>query len=129
MPTPSLQPKRGEIYWVKIPLKHSVGHEQRSPRRPWLIVSTSPLSRLGIVIGVPLSFRTHKANRLFRIAISDSQITRDTGSTLDPGERIALTEQLRCLAVERLEPDRQGTLSNTAISAVEAGVAFVLDIT
>jgi hypothetical protein len=52
----------------------------------------------------------------------------DPGSTLDPGERVAKTDQVRCLALERLEPNRQAKLTNTAIYAVEAGLAFVIDI-
>jgi hypothetical protein len=80
------------------------------------------------VIGVPLSFQAQKKNRQFRIAVLETDIILDSGSTLDPGERIALTEQVRALSIERLEPTRQGKISDTALYAVEAGLAFVLDM-
>jgi mRNA-degrading endonuclease toxin of MazEF toxin-antitoxin module len=121
------QPQRGDVYWVNIPKKHTVGSEQYK-RRPFLIVSNNAIHHLRIVIGVPLSFRIHKINRQYRIQVLASEIIMDTGSTLDPGERVALTEQVRCLAVERLEPVRQARVTDTAVYAVEAGVAFVMDI-
>jgi mRNA-degrading endonuclease toxin of MazEF toxin-antitoxin module len=120
-------PQRGDVYWVNIPRKHTVGSEQYK-RRPFLVVSNNGIHSQQIVIGVPLSFQTQKKNRQYRIAVLQTDIILDVGSTLDPGERIALTEQVRCLSVERLEPDRQAKLTDTAIYAVEAGLAFVMDI-
>jgi hypothetical protein len=35
---------------------------------------------------------------------------------------------VRCLAVERLEDKRQARLTDNALYAVEAGIAFVLDV-
>src|ERR1019366_9777316 len=69
-PTPPLNPSplRGDIYWVNVPKKHIVGHEQYK-RRPWLIVSNNAISPLKMVAGVPLSFQLHKKNRQFRISI------------------------------------------------------------
>jgi mRNA-degrading endonuclease toxin of MazEF toxin-antitoxin module len=122
-------PQRGDIYWVNVPKKHTVGHEQYK-RRPWLIVSNNAISPLEIVVGVPLSFRLHKKNRQFRITILAGEIIHEVGSTnpLDPGERIALTEQLRVLSTDRLEKPRSARISDTALYAVEAGITFVLDI-
>lgn len=122
-------PQRGDIYWVNVPKKHTVGHEQYK-RRPWLIVSNNAISPLGMVVGVPLSFQIHKKNRQFRIAILAGDIIHEAGSTnpLDPGERIALTEQVRALSTQRLEMPRSARISDTALFAVEAGIAFVLDI-
>src|SRR5882724_3121387 len=90
------RPQRGDIYWVNIPKQHIVGHEQYK-RRPWLIVSNNAIAPLDIVIGVPLSFQIHKKNRQFRIAIPATEIIHEVGCSrpLDPGERIALTEQVR----------------------------------
>ena len=122
-----LNPQRGDVYWVNIPKRHAVGHEQYK-RRPFLIVSNNSIHYLDMVIGVPLSFQTHKANRQFRIRILASEIILDPGSTLDPGERIALSEQVRALSVERLEPTRQAKVSDNAVYSVEAGLAFVMDI-
>lgn len=81
-----------------------------------------------MVIGVPLSFQVHKGNRLFRIKVLATEIITDPGSTLDPGDRIALTEQIRALSVERLEFPRQGKVTDTALFSVEAGIAFILDL-
>jgi len=120
-------PQRGDVYWVKIPKKHTVGHEQYK-RRPFLIVSNNAIHHLDLVIGVPLSFQTQKANRQYHIQVLATDIATDLGSTLDPGNRIALTEQVRCLSIERLEPARQARISDTAVYAVEAGLAFVMDI-
>ncbi len=124
---PSLNPQRGDIYWVSIPVSHTVGSEQYK-RRPWIIVSANAIAHIGIVIGVPLSQKVKKQNRLFRIHIPHSSITYDPGTTLMPGDRVALTEQVRALSIDRLESPRAGCLTATALYAVEAGLAFVLEI-
>ena len=122
---PSPNPKRGDIFWISVPARHTVGSEQQK-RRPWIIFSDDAVLTQGLVIAVPLSLKANKQNRQYRILVSDSNILRDPGSTLIPGDRVALTEQLRALSVDRLEPPRQGRLTDTAFYAVEAGVAFVL---
>jgi mRNA-degrading endonuclease toxin of MazEF toxin-antitoxin module len=66
--------------------------------------------------------------RHFRIRILQSEITLDPGSTLMPGDRIALTHQLRALSTERLDSKRQGKLSIAALGALEAGIAYILDM-
>lgn len=119
--------QRGDIYWVKIPPSHTVGHELYK-RRPWLVVSHAAISQLNIVIGVPLSSSVNKQNRQFRIFIPSKETTLLSGSTMDARDRIAETEQVRCLSIERLEFPRQGYLSAAAMGAVEAGLAFVQDI-
>ncbi|HEY5161964.1 MAG TPA: type II toxin-antitoxin system PemK/MazF family toxin [Terriglobales bacterium] len=125
MPNPN--PQRGEIYWIDVPRRHTVGSEQYK-RRPWLVVSTNAIGYLPIVIGVPLSFEVQKKNRTFRIAILATDIILEPGATLDPGELVALTEQVRVLSTERMEFPRQGRITETALYAVEAGLAYVLDI-
>lgn len=122
---PSLNPKRGDIYWVLVPAHHTVGTEQQK-RRPWIIFSDESVTTQGLVIAVPLSQKIHKQNRQFRILVTQANIIHDLGSSLMPGDRIALTEQIRAISIERLEPLRQGRLTDTALYAVEAGVAFVL---
>ena len=125
MPNPS--PQRGDIYLINVPRHHTVGSEQYK-RRPWLIVSTNAIGYLNLAIGVPLSMQAQKQNRQFRIAITQPNIILDPGSTLMPGERVALTEQVRVLSVERLEFPRAGRVTNAALYAVEAGLAFVLEM-
>ena len=124
---PSLNPQRGDIYWVRIPQSQTVGSEQYK-RRPWVIVSANAITHVGMVIGVPLSQKVAQQNRLFRILIPDSTIIYDAGTTLMPGDRIALTHQVRALSIDRLESPRAGRLTATALYAVEAGLAFVLQI-
>jgi mRNA-degrading endonuclease toxin of MazEF toxin-antitoxin module len=122
---PSLNPKRGEIYWVLVPAAHTVGTEQQK-RRPWIIFSDDATVTQSLVIAVPLSLKVHKQNRQYRILVTEANVLRDPGSSLIPGDRVALTEQIRSLSLDRLEPQRQGRLTDTALYAVEAGVAFVL---
>jgi mRNA-degrading endonuclease toxin of MazEF toxin-antitoxin module len=122
---PTLNAKRGDIYWISVPAQHTVGTEQQK-RRPWIIFSDDVTVSLGLVIAVPLSLKVNKQNRQFRILVTEANVLRDPGSTLVPGDRVALTEQIRALSVNRLDPDRQGRLTDTAFYAVEAGVAFVL---
>lgn len=125
--THATNPQRGDVHWVNIPKSHTKGHEQYK-RRPFLVVSNNAIHHLDLVIGVPLSFQTQKKNRQYHIQVLATDIAMDPGSTLDPGDRIALTEQVRCLSIERLEPKRQARVSDTAVYAVEAGLAFVMDI-
>jgi len=42
-------------------------------------------------------------------------------------DSVALTEQIRCLSVERLY-GKIGRFSNKALFAVEAGISYVLDM-
>ena len=125
MTSPS--PLRGDIYWVRILPAHTVGSEQYK-RRPWAIVSTSTIIQLGMVVAVPLSQQVQQQNRQFRILVPNTEIVYDTGTTLMPGDRIALTHQVRALSIQRLELPRVGRLTNNALYAVEAGLAFVLEI-
>lgn len=126
-PAPTtINPRRGEIYWVKIPSHHTVGSEQQK-RRPWLVVSNNSIHYLNVLIAVPLSMKAEQANQT-RILIPQADLLFDQGNTLVPGDRVALTHQIRVLAVERLEPQRQARLADTRLYAVEAGLAFVLDI-
>ena len=125
MPNPN--PLRGDIYWIKIPQAQTVGSEQYK-RRPWVIISSSAITLLRMVVAVPLSQKTQQQNRQFRILIPSSNVVYEPGTTLVPCDRLALTHQIRALAIERLELPRVGRLTETAISAVEAGIAFVLDM-
>lgn len=127
---PNLNPLRGDIFWVKIPANHVVGREQFK-RRPWLVVSSNSIHTipdLDLVIGVPLSQKVHKQNRQYRILVTEQNVLLEQGSTLVSCDRVALTEQVRALSIQRLEFPRAARLTTTALYAVEAGVAFVLDI-
>jgi hypothetical protein len=81
-----------------------------------------------MIVAIPLSLKAYQENRLFKIRVPNSEIVYDMGSTLIPGDRIALTHQVRALSVERLELPRAGRLTDNALYSVEAGLAFVLEI-
>src|ERR1700730_203873 len=124
---PNSSPQRGEIYWVNIPRQHTRGTEQFK-KRSWLIVSTNSIAQLQLVVGVPLTKQTHKRNRQFRIAILQNDIILEPNSTLEQCERLALTEQVRALSVERFDFPRTARVTDAAIYAVEAGLKFVLEM-
>jgi mRNA-degrading endonuclease toxin of MazEF toxin-antitoxin module len=125
MPNPS--PQRGDVYWVGIPAHHTVGSEQYK-RRPWLIVSSTATLSAGLVVGVALSQKVQKQNPHFRILITQSSTILDPGSTLLPCDRVALTEQVRALSIDRLEFPRAARVTDVALYEVEAGLAFVLEM-
>ncbi len=125
MPNPS--PRRGDIFWVNVPANHIVGSEQYK-RRPWIVISGDAVLSQKLVIAIPLTSRIQKQNRQFRILIAGSNIILDPQSGMMPGDQLALTEQLRALSIDRLEYPRAARLTDTALYAIEAGVAFVLDM-
>jgi mRNA-degrading endonuclease toxin of MazEF toxin-antitoxin module len=124
---PNSNPQRGEIYWVNIPQRHTVGREQFK-KRPWLIVSTNSIAQLQLVVGVPLTTKTQKPNRQFRIQILEGDIILEPNSTLDKCERLALTEQVRTLSLERFDFPRVARVTDAAIYAVEAGLKFIFEM-
>ena len=124
---PNSSPQRGEIYWVNVPRAHTVGTEQFK-KRPWLIVSTNSIAQLQLVIGVPLTTKIQKRNRQFRMAILQNDIILEPNSTLEACERVALTEQVRALSVERFDFPRVARVTDSAIYAIEAGLKFVMEM-
>ena len=118
--------EKGDIYWVNIPKAHTVGSEQFKSR-PYVIVSRLAWNRVANnIVGVPLSSKVEKASQ-HRILIPLTEISKDplwTG-TLVPS--VALTDQIRVLDKTRLQ-QKVGSLSQSAIIALELGVSFLLDI-
>lgn len=59
---------RGDVYWVELPPRHTKGEEQRTNNggpRPWVIVSAPAIHlQIELVIGVPLTTKTHKESLL-----------------------------------------------------------------
>jgi mRNA-degrading endonuclease toxin of MazEF toxin-antitoxin module len=107
---------------------NAVGSEQYG-KRPVLVISIDNInSSLPICVVVPLSEQLHKANRNHRIRIPESEKIQETGTRGCPGESLALTEQVRCISRERLDPKRVARLKSVAVAAVEAGVKYVLGI-
>ena len=121
------RPERGDIFWASFPPYQSVGSEQHG-RRPALVVSADKInhSPMPICVVVPLSERVHKANRQFRILIPENQKMPEPGTSGLPGDSVALTEQIRCISTERLDPQRVAKVKPAATAAVEAGIKYVL---
>lgn len=128
---PSQRPQRGDIYWLEIPKDQTEGSEQFG-YRPWLVVSVNSINaQLPIVVAVPLTSELHKIGnaRQFRILIPESQKIQEPGNPKGcKGDSLALAEQVRVLSIERLPSQRAARLQERAMGAVEAGIAFVLDI-
>jgi len=128
---PSPKPQRGDIYWLEIKENQTEGSEQFG-YRPWLVVSVNSINaQLPIVVAVPLTSEFHKIEnaRQFRILIPESQKIQEPGHPKGcKGDSVALTEQVRVLSIERLRSQRAARLPERAMGAVEAGIAFVLDI-
>ena len=89
-------------------------------------------AQLPIVVAVPLTSELHKIEgaRQFRILIPESPKIQEPGHPKGcKGDSLALTEQIRVLSIERLPARRAARLlPERAMGAVEAGMAFVLDI-
>ena len=118
--------EKGDIYWVDIPKSQTVGTEQWK-RRPYIIVSRTLINKLGRnVVGVPMSTEIRKASQ-HRILIPVSEITKDVSCTDTLSNSVAPTDQIRVLDTARLER-KIGKLSQTAIIALELGLAFLFDI-
>jgi hypothetical protein len=76
---------------------------------------------------VPLTTKINKQNRQFRILILARDVLAEPGSSFS-GEQVALTEHVRALSLDRAEFPRVARVTATALYAVEAGVAYALDI-
>ena len=127
MTSPTSQtPQRGDIFWATFPGYQSEGSEQRGDR-PVLVISVDQINRaLPICVIVPLSTQTHKANRQFRILIPENEKLAEPGTTGCPGESVALTEHIRSVSRDRLQPRRVARAKPAAMGAVEAGIKYVL---
>ena len=114
---------KGDIYWVTLT---GSGSEQQG-RRPCIIMSREALNKaLKTVVIVPLTTKegTHPA---FRIRIPSAQFIKDPACSSTVQDSIAKCDQVRVLDQSLLEV-RIGRLTNTAIAAVELGIAYAFDL-
>lgn len=115
---------------MDIPQGQTVGHEQYD-RRPYVVVSRVEISRRGTVIGVPFTSvkDPSKMARLppYWISIPFSELNVDWGAHLQAAASVAKADQIRVLARDRLGT-KIGTLSKTALLAIQLGIQFALDI-
>ncbi len=119
--------KQGDIYWIRIKKSETVGSEQFKDR-PWVVVSRSELNRSNMIVGVPLTTNQARACG-HRIAIPLGEIIKEAGEPFQFSNCVALTDQIRALALDRFPPTRMGRLSQSAtIAVVEQGLAYLFDI-
>jgi len=105
---------------------NTVDTEQKKDR-PYVIMSRNSVNDLeDNVVGVPLTTRVHKASS-FRIKLPVTEIIKDASYSGSIEESVALTDQIRVLAVSRLMR-KVGRLSDAAIIAVGLGLSFLFDI-
>jgi mRNA-degrading endonuclease toxin of MazEF toxin-antitoxin module len=127
------QPRRGDIFHLEIAKSEILGGEQYG-YRGWVIVSADSINR-GVdpetVVAVPLTSKVHRAEgnyRFFRILIPAKEFIPEPGFGGKFADSLALTEQVRVLSIPRIPVNRSGRLTPKAMAAVEAGLAYVLDI-
>lgn len=119
---------RGMVFWADVPREHTVGSEQFK-RRPWLVVSTDAFhQKLPLVVAVPLSTREAKATEFLhcRIELDLADFRPNPDGTPLTSGGIALTEQVRTLAHDRLDGQPAGKFSDVAMMKVDVGLRFVL---
>jgi mRNA-degrading endonuclease toxin of MazEF toxin-antitoxin module len=117
MPTQHLLYKRGDLYWCDPDPKlvDTLGSEQKGDR-VWLIVSIEQLSRGKCVVGLPLSRHIEKSGPPHLITIPASEITMIDGNLAI--DRVALTDQIRCLDKTRLRKKAGFVTSRALLSAL-----------
>ena len=118
------------IFWATVLPTEARGSEVRHETpSPWLVISSDKVNaRWPIVQAVPLTSKVDKKDGLARILIAAEEITPFTGvaKVLRRTAQLALTEQTRPLAHDRLEGDPIAEVSLAALLNVEAGVRYML---
>jgi len=112
--------KRGEVYYAN--LDDAQGHEQKndkdSERRSVVVVSNNKQNEHSkVVVIVPLSSKVHNLKLSFQAP------TYFRGK---PGK--AKCEQVRAIDVERLLGEKQGSLTEAEMGAIEKKLMVVLDL-
>jgi mRNA-degrading endonuclease toxin of MazEF toxin-antitoxin module len=128
-------PQRGDIVFALVDPNETKGDEiSKDTPRPWLVVSSDVINtKFEMVVAIPFSRHVEKKNRWHRIFIPAAEIMVENGPDGAPIsgiaiDRVALTEQVRILAIERVTLPRVGRLSAAGMGAVEAGLSYVLGI-
>ena len=116
--------EQGDIYWVTLT---GVGSEQ-SGRRPCIVMSRLAVNNAGkTVVVVPMTTTIPSANPYYRILLPIAEIIKDPGCASTVQTSVAKCDHLRVLDKSLLE-SKIGRLTQTAVIAVELGIAFVFDI-
>lgn len=108
-----VEPRRGEVWWIR--LDPTLGSEI-AKTRPCVILSGNVFNRLRrTVVVIPLSTSPQPGTPLL------------VPVRCDGGNVVAVTDQIRAIAKQRLEK-RLGELSSEDLEAVEQGVREVLEL-
>jgi len=127
--------RQGDIYWVDIPPGQTEGSEQYG-RRPFVVMSRDAVNKsLKTVIAVPMTtfgdqLRDQPAlasQPPYRIVIPATEISKGPSCNSKILTCVAKTDQARVIDRSRFQ-EKMGRLSQTAVIAVGAGLAFVFDI-
>jgi mRNA-degrading endonuclease toxin of MazEF toxin-antitoxin module len=122
---PPPKPKRGEVYWVRIPREQAEGSEHRDTEEgnphAYVIVSRDSVNdRATTVIGVPFTSRLQKANKTYRPLIRGRELPGD----LD--DAVVMCDHIREIGVQRF-CGRIGSVTLFAMGIIDNAIAFLLD--
>lgn len=128
--------RQGDVLRVHVKNIQVVGSEQANSGpggvypRPWVVVSEKYSHRmpLNLVVAVPLTSQLHQQEkfRVARIAIPVEEME----SIVDdwkPVTSLALTEQVRAIAVERCQK-KIGRVSEQAVDSLRVGLRYILGL-
>jgi mRNA-degrading endonuclease toxin of MazEF toxin-antitoxin module len=111
--SPTTVINQGDIYFCEPDPQDTVGSEQGGDR-PWVIVSIPQLRRGNCVVGLPLSRHTEKAvAHLIKVPLQEITV-EGTDPNID---RVALTDQIRCLDKSRFRR-KFGHISKRALTSI-----------
>jgi mRNA-degrading endonuclease toxin of MazEF toxin-antitoxin module len=122
---------RGMVFWVRV--ADGKGSELRHPNgeSPWLIVSRPSVhNSLPLVQAVPLTSQIHQQKSLsYRILLPLDSFSQIQGCQRPlSGDSLALVEQVRVLAHERIQGEPCARLKKEKLAEVEVALKFVLGI-
>jgi mRNA-degrading endonuclease toxin of MazEF toxin-antitoxin module len=115
---------QGDIFWVTLTGSGSV----QTGRRPCIVMSRLSVNNAGrTVVIVPLTTSGGRANPSYRIRIPAAEMIKDVSCTSALADSIAKCDHVSVID-KSLLGQKIGKLSNTAVIAIELGIAFVFDL-
>lgn len=114
---PSLPPMRGQVWWADF--GESVGHEQGF-HRPFLVLSNDRMNEgpCGLVIGVPITSRTHEQFADVRNVPPEAGLTEISH---------AQPQSIRSISTDRLRRPG-GHVSKATMAQVEDTLRILVDV-
>lgn len=130
-------PERGDIYYIDVAKSEAIGHEFWG-KHWYVVLSPSKLNAaLKIFTAIPLTSVVNKVGgeekdygdfRYFRTRILHPHKKPEPGQSaaVFSGDSIALPEQMRTFALERITAPRVGIVESQALGAIESGILFMI---